>query len=87
MFHGLRDTFLDIRLDWQSYIIDNDNRQLLDLLVMIGNPFPLLDEDNKEVESDEDMVDPLIKVKLSPHDGVESSVPFTMEPKQLVSLI
>ena len=51
---------------------------------MIGNPFPLLDEDNKEVASDEDVPDPLVRVRLSPHEGVQCTSPFTIEPKQLV---
>ena len=78
---------LDIRLDWQSFIVEDDDTQLLDLHVMIGNPFPLLDEDNREVESDEDVPDPLVRVRLSLHEGVQCTLPFKMEPKQLVRTV
>ena len=74
-------------MDWQSYINVNDDVQILDLFLMIGNPFPLLDEDNREVESDEDVTEPLVKVRLNPHDGMLSSEPLAMEPKQLVRVV
>ncbi|XP_004614681.2 deleted in lung and esophageal cancer protein 1 [Sorex araneus] len=39
----------DIRLDWQTFIPDSREDQLLDLLVFHGPPFPLRDQDGNEI--------------------------------------
>ena len=80
-------SFVDIRLDWQSYIAEKEDDQIIDLLVMIGNPFPLLDDDENEIEYEDDVTMPLIKVKLNPHQGKLSSIPFTMAPRQMVTFL
>ena len=74
-------------MDWQCYSSENEDAQLLDLLVMIGNRFPLLDKDGQEVELEDDLEEPLIKVKLNPHQGRIASIPFAVEPKQMVRKI
>ncbi|XP_065053136.1 deleted in lung and esophageal cancer protein 1-like isoform X2 [Rhopilema esculentum] len=74
----------DIRVDWRCYSSENEDTQLLDLLVMIGNPFPPLDKDGQEVELEDDLEEPLIRVKLNPHQGKIASIPFAVEPKQMI---
>ncbi|XP_023619188.1 deleted in lung and esophageal cancer protein 1 [Myotis lucifugus] len=39
----------DIRLDWETYVPDEREDQLLELLVFYGPPFPLRDQDGREV--------------------------------------
>jgi len=40
---------VDIRLDWQIFNVSADDKQLLDLLVIYGNPFPLRDSAGNEI--------------------------------------
>lgn len=35
----------DIRLDWETYNIDKDDRKLVDVVLAFGDPFPLKDAD------------------------------------------
>eukprot|EP00794_Sanderia_malayensis_P003460 gene3460-3956_t len=74
----------DIRVDWQSFIMDQRDNQILDLLVMIGDPFPKRDENDEEIEDEDCILDPLIKVKLNPHQGNKADIPFQMKPRQLI---
>lgn len=39
----------DIRLDWETYALEEREDQLLELLVFYGPPFPLRDKDGNEV--------------------------------------
>lgn len=39
----------DIRLDWETYALEEKEDQLLELLVFYGPPFPLRDQDGNEV--------------------------------------
>jgi len=39
---------VDIRIDWRTFNIDDDE-QLLDLLVLYGNPFPPKDKNGNEI--------------------------------------
>ncbi|XP_076773714.1 deleted in lung and esophageal cancer protein 1 isoform X1 [Arvicanthis niloticus] len=39
----------DIRLDWQTYIPEENEDRLLELLVFYGPPFPLRDQDGNEI--------------------------------------
>nr|XP_006817129.1 PREDICTED: LOW QUALITY PROTEIN: deleted in lung and esophageal cancer protein 1-like [Saccoglossus kowalevskii] len=39
----------DIRLDWQTYNLGEEDSKLVDLLYNIGDPFPLLDEHGEEI--------------------------------------
>ncbi len=64
--------------------MDPDDNQILDLLVMIGDPFPLLDENEDEIEDVDRITEPLIQVKLNPHQGNRVEMPFQMKPKQMV---
>ncbi|XP_028289337.1 deleted in lung and esophageal cancer protein 1 [Parambassis ranga] len=42
-------TMFDIRVDWETYNIDRNDRKLLDLVVAFGGAFPLKDADGNEV--------------------------------------
>ncbi|XP_030612582.1 deleted in lung and esophageal cancer protein 1 isoform X2 [Archocentrus centrarchus] len=44
-------TMFDIRLDWETYNIDRNDRKLLDVVVLFGDAFPLKDADGNEVLS------------------------------------
>ncbi|XP_045066363.1 deleted in lung and esophageal cancer protein 1 isoform X2 [Coregonus clupeaformis] len=39
----------DIRMDWESFNVDQEDRKLLDLVVAYGDAFPLKDADGNEV--------------------------------------
>jgi hypothetical protein len=39
----------DIRMDWESYNVDQEDRKLLDVVVAYGDAFPLKDADGNEV--------------------------------------
>ena len=45
----LNESPLDIRIDWQMFNVSPDDEQLLDLVVVYGDPFPLKDENGKEI--------------------------------------
>ena len=40
---------VDIRLDWRTFNVSADDRQLVDLLVIYGDPFPLRDSAGNEI--------------------------------------
>ncbi|NXQ91537.1 DLEC1 protein, partial [Nyctibius grandis] len=44
-------TPFDIRLDWQTYNQEQDDKKLVDLLMFFGDPFPLKDTDENETAS------------------------------------
>uniref|UniRef100_A0A669CMZ0 DLEC1 cilia and flagella associated protein n=1 Tax=Oreochromis niloticus TaxID=8128 RepID=A0A669CMZ0_ORENI len=44
-------TMFDIRLDWETYNVDQNDCKLLDLVVAFGDAFPLKDADGNEVLS------------------------------------
>ncbi|KAM9839708.1 deleted in lung and esophageal cancer protein 1 [Aulostomus maculatus] len=48
-------TTFDIRLDWETYNIDQNDRKLVDVLVVYGDAFPLKDADGNELLSGADM--------------------------------
>ena len=100
---------VDIRIDWQTFNITADDDQLLDLVVVHGNPFPLKDKNGKEVilscdvsgnltedkfkqlAIDEAAVEEraalrpqIISLNLREHSGTEATVPYSIEPSQLV---
>ncbi len=41
----------DIRIDWETYNVDPNDRKLVDLVVAYGDAFPLKDADGSEVLS------------------------------------
>jgi len=41
----------DIRLDWEIYNQEQDDKKLVDLLVFFGDPFPPKDTDENETAS------------------------------------
>lgn len=41
----------DIRMDWETYNVDQNDRQLVDVVVSYGDAFPLKDADGNEVLS------------------------------------
>lgn len=42
---------LDIRMDWETYNVDQDDRKLVDMVVAYGDAFPVKDADGNEVMS------------------------------------
>ncbi|XP_053715833.1 deleted in lung and esophageal cancer protein 1 isoform X1 [Synchiropus splendidus] len=42
-------SMFDIRMDWETYNIEDDNKQLVDVLISYGETFPLKDADGNEV--------------------------------------
>uniref|UniRef100_A0A8B9QQH9 DLEC1 cilia and flagella associated protein n=1 Tax=Apteryx owenii TaxID=8824 RepID=A0A8B9QQH9_APTOW len=44
-------TPFDIRMDWETYNQEKDDKKLIDLLVVCGDPFPLKDTDKSETAS------------------------------------
>ncbi|KAM7369872.1 hypothetical protein PAMP_011162 [Pampus punctatissimus] len=44
-------TMFDIRMDWETYNIDQNDRKLVDVLVAYGDAFPVKDADGNEVMS------------------------------------
>lgn len=82
--------FPDIRLDWESYNILPQDNQLLDMLVFVGQPLPVI-QDGQEVvpafqEQDCYLCEekPLIQVKLREHEGIRANRPFEVTPSQQV---
>ena len=78
----------DIRLDWETYNVVPGDDQILDMLVYVGRPLPIL-EDGKEIEpAFEDKREikdqPFIQVKLREHEGRLSNSPFSVTPSQQV---
>lgn len=80
----------DIRLDWETYNIVPQDNQLLDMLVFIGQPLPVI-EDGQEVVpavQEEDCYrceeKPFIQVKLREHEGARANRPFDVTPSQQV---
>lgn len=80
----------DIRLDWESYHIQPQDTQLLDMLVFIGQPLPVFKDGEevvpavKEEDSYKAEETPFIQVKLREHDGTCSSRPFDATPRQQI---
>ena len=79
-------------MDWQVYNITRDDKQLIDLTVVVGRPFPLTDDsqlhdDNDDVINDDVMNEScdLVKVMIKAHEGTVSSYPITINPYQTVS--
>ena len=82
--------FPDIRLDWESYNILPQDNQLLDMLVFVGQPLPVI-QDGQEVvpafqEQDCYLCEekPFIQVKLREHEGIRANRPFEVTPSQQV---
>uniref|UniRef100_A0A4W6DBE1 DLEC1 cilia and flagella associated protein n=1 Tax=Lates calcarifer TaxID=8187 RepID=A0A4W6DBE1_LATCA len=44
-------TMFDIRMDWETYNVDQDDRKLVDMVVAYGDAFPVKDTDGNEVMS------------------------------------
>ena len=81
--------FADIRLDWDTFIVDDNDNQLIDLDCFYGNPFPILDQDGREVVEDEQEEEGgnLVRVVLKEHEGRKSAQPFKVLNKQMVRSI
>jgi len=80
-------------VDWEVYNIVPDDQQLIDLTVAVGRPFPISDHDQSPSNND-DVIDNdvmkelcgLVKVMIKAHEGIASSNPITISPKQTVSI-
>uniref|UniRef100_A0A3P9CVN0 DLEC1 cilia and flagella associated protein n=1 Tax=Maylandia zebra TaxID=106582 RepID=A0A3P9CVN0_9CICH len=85
---------IDIRLDWETYNVDQNDGKLLDFVVVFGDAFPLKDADGNEEdergEEEETCLYPslgkkkLISVHIRPHMGNLSDYPFCITPQQIV---
>ncbi|NXW83647.1 DLEC1 protein, partial [Alopecoenas beccarii] len=77
-------TPFDIRLDWQTYNEDKDDKKLVDLLLFFGDPFPLKDTDENENPSTGSSSKSEIVVKLDqtavPCGSVYPALQTTDEP-------
>ena len=78
-------------MDWEVFNIVPDDQQLIDLTVAVGRPFPITDHDqsfNDNVVDDDVMkkLCGLVKVMIKAHEGIVSSNPITINPKQTVSI-
>ena len=73
------------------YNITTDDKQLIDLTVIVGRPFPNIQsyEDDDDDVIDDDVMNEsrdLVKVMTKSHEGVvSSSYPITVKPYQTVS--
>jgi len=80
----------DIRLDWETYNIVPQDNQLLDMLVFIGQPLPVIKDGQEVVPAvqEEDCYrceeKPFIQVKLREHEGARANRPFDVTPSQQV---
>ena len=80
-------------MDWEVYNIVPDDRKLVDLTVAVGRPFPI-SSDDQSTDDDDDVIDydvmeescDLVKVMINAHEGVASSHPINVNPKQTVSV-
>lgn len=79
---------LDIRLDWEVYNIEEDDNQLIDLIIDVGDPFPKM-HDGKEIVSDEQINTglPLITVNVREHKGRHDNTSFRVEKTQMVLVL
>lgn len=81
-------------MDWEVYNIVPDDKQLVDLIVAVGRPFPINPHD-QSLDDNDDVIDDdvineswdLVKVMIKPHEGIVSSHPITINPKQTVSIM
>ncbi|XP_046844531.1 deleted in lung and esophageal cancer protein 1-like [Xenia sp. Carnegie-2017] len=75
----------DIRLDWEVYNIEEDDNQLIDLIIDVGDPFPKM-HDGKEIVSDK-LINtglPLITVNMREHKGRHDNTSFSVEKTQMI---
>ncbi|XP_074013742.1 deleted in lung and esophageal cancer protein 1 [Numenius arquata] len=67
-------TPFDIRLDWEIYNLEEDDKTLVDLLMFFGDPFPCKDTDENETESVGSSSESEIALKLDqtaiPHGSI-----------------
>ena len=78
-------TAIDIRLDWEVYNIDEDDDQLIDLIIDIGDPHPKVVQGNEMVTARQTSHVPLITVHTRQHIGRLENVPFTIKQPQQVN--
>lgn len=82
--------FSEIRLDWEAYNILPQDNQLLDMLVFIGQPLPVIKDGQEAVPSVQEENcyrcegKPFIQVKLREHEGARANRPFEVTPSQQV---
>ncbi|XP_031565846.1 deleted in lung and esophageal cancer protein 1-like [Actinia tenebrosa] len=80
----------DIRLDWSTLNIEDDDDQLLDMLVSYGQALPVFNDKGEELLPPPPLCDfpcfmpPFIQVKLLEHEGIRSDEPFQVLPSQQV---
>ncbi|XP_070564757.1 deleted in lung and esophageal cancer protein 1-like [Ptychodera flava] len=65
----------DIRVDWETYNLAEGDSKLIDLLVNIGDPFPLRDANGEEIIPEKDVK--VVPMKLLPTDKFFVDTPDT----------
>ncbi|XP_013414779.1 deleted in lung and esophageal cancer protein 1 [Lingula anatina] len=73
----------DIRVDWQLFNIDENDRQILDFVVTIGDGFPLRDEHGNEIKKKKGP--PAALVKRVPTDMIPETPDTSPYPSREVS--
>ncbi|XP_028403887.1 deleted in lung and esophageal cancer protein 1-like isoform X2 [Dendronephthya gigantea] len=75
----------DIRLDWEVYNIDEEDDQLIDLIIDIGEPHPKIVDGKDVVPAKHGSDVPLVTVDVRQHVGRQENVPFKIkQPQQIV---
>ena len=67
------------------YNIDEDDDQLIDLIIDIGDPHPKIIQGNEVVPARQDSGVPLITIDVRQHIGRLENVPFSIKQPQQVS--
>ena len=78
-------SFLAIRLDWEVYNIDEDDDQLIDLIIDVGDPHPKIVNGKEIVTARQSSLDSLVTVRVREHIGKQKNVPFSIKQSQQVS--
>lgn len=75
-------------MDWEVYNKVPGDKQLIDLIVAVGKPFPVdfNDDEDDDVIPDDVIKEShdLVKVMIKAHEGVASSHPIVIHPDQTV---
>lgn len=75
---------LDIRLDWEVYNIDEDDDQLIDLMIDVGDPHPKIVNGTEVAPAKNTSDVPLITVDVRQHIGRLRNIPFSIKQPQQV---
>ena len=76
---------LAIRLDWEVYNVDEDDDQLIDLIIDVGDPHPKIVRGKEIVTARQTSQVSLVAVNVRQHIGRQKNVPFSVKQPQQVS--